>query len=195
MKSNNKENIKSDEKSINKKQTKNVILTVIIIILFILKVFAILYKAGIIHKKYQNDSLYVPYSQRQSYVIRDVSDSLLSDYLNNKVTLVLCMATWCTNCKEDASAISEFMKQNPDVQVIIVAQDPEKSDVESYLKETNQNWFVIFDPKKTIRAYLDPGKTTIPNTYLLNEKGEVINKYEGKMSYDELVDFYNNEKD
>lgn len=186
----NKNNIKpkkNDQKFNNTKII--VIITIAVIIIIILLV--ILFKFKIINNnKASTNSLYVSYNERQSYVIKNVSDSLLSEYQSSKDMVVICMATWCTNCKEDADAISEFIKQNPDIEVIIVAQDPEKSDVENFLKETNRNWFVIFDPDKTIRAHLDPGKTTIPNTYLLNKKGEVINKYEGTMTYDQLVDFY-----
>lgn len=189
-KENSTSNINSNSKNLNKKRNK--VIGIIAIILFIIIIILIIiFKFKIIKtNKSSTNSLYVSYNERQSYIIKNVSDSLLTEYQDNKDMLIVCMATWCTNCKEDADAISEFIKQNPDVEVIIVAQDPNKSDVETYLKETNRNWFVIFDPNKTIRAHLDPEKTTIPNTYLINKKGEVTNKYEGTMTYDQIVSFY-----
>lgn len=176
------------QKSNKKIITKKIIIIVIIVIILVAAILLYIFKDTLFSK-----TSYVPYNQRQSYIIKDVNDDFLSKYLSDKNVLVICWASWCSNCKEDANAISEFIKQKPDAEIIIVAHDPEESDLEAYLKENSRNWFVIYDPEKKIREHLDPGKTTIPNTYLLNKKGEVINKYEGKMTYDELTRFYNGE--
>lgn len=180
-----------DNKTIIKKSNKK--LAIIIIIIILLLILAALGFIFVNKDELFKNSAYIPYSQRQNYVIKDFNDDYLKDYLTNKNILVVCWASWCPNCKEDATAINEFIKQNQDIEVIIVAQDPKKSDVENYLKENNRNWFVIFDADKKIREKLDPGKNTIPNAYLVNKEGEVINKYEGKMTYDQLQRFYNGE--
>ncbi|MNI60975.1 Sporulation thiol-disulfide oxidoreductase A precursor [compost metagenome] len=138
-------------------------------------------------------SKYIPFSQRTGYVLVEANDNLLKDYMENKKMLVICWASWCHVCTSETSEIDQFINKNPDKQVIIVSHDNKKEDIENYLKENDLKWFVIYDRDRIIRKSLDPQATTIPATYLLDKKGNVINTYKSKMTLDELTRFYKGE--
>lgn len=165
----------------------------IIFAMIILSVLVILYQS-MGSSKINTISKYIPTNSRTSYIIKDATEELLKPYYDNKNILVIAFASWCHNCNDEKDSINTFMKNNPDVEVIMVSHDENKADVEKYLQENDLNWFVIFDSKKTIRYSLDPESTSIPHTFLVDKTGKVLNSHKGTLTLDNLTRFYNGEK-
>ena len=127
--------------------------------------------------------------QRKEYIVSD--DTNLSNYINKESkTLVIFWATWCEYCLQESEALNEYINQNPYNSVIIVSHDDNKDEINNYLQEKGYNWFVIFDPEKTIRENLDPGSKGIPSSYLLDTSGNITNFHKGKLSFEQFHDFF-----
>lgn len=188
-----KENIEESEEENKIKLEKNkemkkikIILIVIFLILILLTISYIIYN---IYENQHNQYAELKYKNRDSLIIRNVDETLLSNYLEKgKLTIVSFWASWCPHCKNEASILNEFMINNPKVNFILVSHDRNIDSLTSYFKtNSSYKWFVIYDNDKNIRESIDPQASTIPLTYVLNDKGEVLKKIDGEATYDELV--------
>ena len=165
----------------------------LILIISLIIIFAII---GIfiskIYINYLKTPRYIKYSSRDSYIINNVDENLLKNYISKKQnTLVIFWASWCPACLNEAEAITNFITNNPDIQTIIVSHDKEYEDLENYLKDNNLKWQVIFDKEKTIRKSIDSESTAIPACFVLNTNQEVLNSHEGLLTENEILDLYN----
>jgi hypothetical protein len=75
----------------------------------------------------------------------------------------------------------------------VVSHDRNKEDLVKYISDNNLKWFVIFDTNWIIRRELDPQANSVPNTYLLDNKGTIVNHYSGKMDIEKLRKFIKGE--
>ena len=131
-------------------------------------------------------------TQKQRKVFQISEDTNLSNYINQEdKTLVIFWATWCEYCLQESEALNEYINQNPYKSIIVVSHDENKDDINNYLQEKRYNWFVIFDPQKTIRESLDPGSKGIPSSYLLDKDGNITNFHKGKLSLEDFQNFFN----
>lgn len=163
------------------------IIMIIILITLLSTILLLLYRF-IEKKSYGN---YIPINDRESFIIHDVNENLLQDYIYQRNSVIVFWASWCHYCVEEAEELNNFIISNPKIPVIIVSHDTERNEVEEFLTQNNYNWFVIFDKEKTIRENLDPNSSGIPSTYILNRNFEIINFYKGPLSEKEFLDLYN----
>ncbi len=169
---------------------KKIIVVITLVLLLVIAAFLLLYLKTDIFKKNKNMSIA---KNRKNYVISE--DLNLSNSTNKEdKTLVIFWATWCSYCVEESQTINEYITSNPQKSIIIVSHDHEKEELENYLKENNYNWFVIFDPNKTIRENLDPGSKGIPSSYLLDLDNNIINYHKGVLNFEKFVNFFNGEE-
>lgn len=193
VKENNKENNKGDKlKFIN-------IYTIVIFIVLILVIILFLCLKNNLSVNTDSDNLYntaspeyVYLTNRESYIIHNVSNNFLDDYYGNEKTMIIFSASWCKYCVEEQEQLNSFITNNPDKKIIIVSHDKSYEELENYLKINNFNWFVIYDKDKTIRNHIDPGSSGIPSSYLLDKDGEIIGYSKGKKTESEFLKFYNN---
>jgi thiol-disulfide isomerase/thioredoxin len=165
------------------KLTKKRIIISILIVIFILLTFFIV-------SIFENKSTTL-LKNRQNYVIEEVTNKFLSNYLTEDKNLIIFSASWCKYCVEEQDELDKFIKSNPTKNIIIVSHDHNKSDLENYLTKNNLNWFTIFDKDKTIRENIDPGSKGIPSAYLLDKNGKILNTHNGKMDFQQFTDFFN----
>ncbi len=168
----------------------------IYIILAVLLLVIILITVSIIFKKYGKDLFdstnYVETSKRNTYIIENVDDTLLNNYISKKErTMVVFMATWCKHCQNEAEALNKFINDFDKYNVIIISHDENVDDMKNFLEEKEYKWFVIFDKDKKIRSNVDPSVTTIPYMALLDTNGNLINSHKGELTYDGFYNFYN----
>lgn len=172
----------------------------IFLIIFILLFIIIILAFGIyLCKSYLNNNKnkymingYVPTSNRNTYILQNVDDSLINNYISkHDNTLIVFWASWCQACVEEANELNNFINNNPNITVIVVSFDKNITDLENYLKNNNYNWFVIFDTERKIRKSLDNDIKGIPATYLINNTLNVISKEITSMDEDGLLKFYN----
>lgn len=128
-----------------------------------------------------------------TYSINMVDNTFLKKYINKYGnTLVVFWSSLCSHCENEAEALNNFIISNKESQnIIVVSHDKDYSQLENYLREHNYNWNIILDSEKTIREHIDPGKTGIPASYLLDKNGNIINYYKGEMTLNNFNRFVN----
>ncbi|MDO4282936.1 MAG: TlpA disulfide reductase family protein [Clostridia bacterium] len=137
-----------------------------------------------------NQTDYIKTAKRSSYILKQVDENYLDHYLQSKNTLVVFFASWCGHCVEEENMITEYIENNPNIPVIIVSHDTSYEEIENYLMENNLNWFVIFDPDKSIRNKIDENSSGIPSLYLIDKDSNVLDKLKWPFSYEDIANFY-----
>ncbi|MCL4439839.1 MAG: TlpA family protein disulfide reductase [Firmicutes bacterium] len=100
----------------------------------------------------------------------------LSDLRGQKV-LINFWTTWCKYCREEMPVLQKFYEQTKDknwqvLMVNITSSEKSFSDVEKYLKENQFTFPVLLDKDGSVAAQY--GINSIPTSFILNEKGEVV---------------------
>ena len=191
-----KENIAEteEEKEIRTSKEKEMkkIRIVLILLLSVFILATIFYIAFIIYENVNQNYALLKSKNRSETIITNVDETLLQNYLQpNRKTVVAFWASWCPHCQNEASSLNRFILEYDDVNVIVVSHDRELDTLKKFF-ETNKkyNWFIIYDIDRTIRNSIDSKASTIPLTYILNDKGEILNKVEGEISYETLQKLY-----
>lgn len=104
----------------------------------------------------------------------DGSDFSLSAY-RGKVVMINLWATWCGPCVEELPCFSDFYAAHKDDAAVLACHSPfVTDDVEAFLKD--KGWEMPFtvdeDGEGVFRV--TGGSNTLPQTIVLNRKGEVI---------------------
>lgn len=113
-----------------------------------------------------------------------------SDYTSKgKITIVSFWATWCTPCKRELDAINEVYADwvsKYDIQLLAITIDDARglSKVPAMVKTKAWEFTVLADSKQELQQALN--FQTIPQTFLLNEKGEIVYAHNGYNPGDEL---------
>lgn len=112
----------------------------------------------------------------------------LSDQRGKKV-LINFWTTWCKYCRVEMPVLQKFYEQTKDknwqvLMVNITSMEKNFSDVENYLKSNNFTFPVLIDKDGLVTAQY--GINSIPTSFILNEKGEVIKTKMGPFSEDEI---------
>lgn len=107
----------------------------------------------------------------------------LSD-LKGKKTLLNFFATWCTPCKTEMPMLEKFsVKHKNDLNIIAINIDP-RANVKKYVKKLGLTFPILIDEKGKVNENYQV--IAIPTTFLLNEKGIIINKHIGELNGDQL---------
>lgn len=115
-------------------------------------------------------------------------DIHLADY-KGKVTLVNLWATWCPPCRGEIPSMNNFYQHyNGKVAIIAISVD-ESSDnaVLNFANSYNMRFDVAHDTGMIAKTY---GTGSIPTTYVINKKGEVVYRIVGSIDW-ESADIYN----
>ena len=169
---------------------RRIVITILFIILFAIIIFSF---AFVIYRHTFSKSENISrLAKRDECIVKEVNEVNFNEYLHDKKNLVIFFSTTCSHCVSDAENITKFMNENKDIPIIMVSHDTDINNLNAYLEKFEYNWFVIRDPEKTIRASIDEGESGIPSFYLLDENANIINKHKGELTFDELVEFYNN---
>lgn len=195
-----KENIIETEEEKNERIIKAKEMSKIRLILILIVVGSILiaslYLGYTIYMKTSGKYLNLKSKNRSEYIINNVDETLLTNYIEKgKYTMVSFWASWCSNCQKESEALNSFMIDNKDINFIVVSHDNSVDELNSYLQShENYNWFIIYDNKKTIRASIDKDANTIPRTYLLDGKGNVVDFIKGIATEEKLEELYKKAK-
>ena len=113
-----------------------------------------------------------------------------SEYISKgKITVVSFWATWCTPCKRELDAINEIYSEwleKYDFQLLAITIDDARglTKVPALVQSKGWEFTVLADTKQELQQTLN--FQTIPQTFLLNDKGEIVYAHNGYNPGDEL---------
>ena len=114
----------------------------------------------------------------------------IQDYTNNgKITVVSFWASWCTPCKRELDAVHEIYEEwldKYDVQLLAITIDDARglAKVPAMVKSKGWDFTILADTKQELQRLLN--FQTIPQTFLLDQNGEIVYAHNGYNPGDEL---------
>jgi len=113
----------------------------------------------------------------------------ITDIENNGKPIVISFwATWCKPCKKELNTIAEVYEDWQDetgVKLVAVSIDNARSmsKVTPYVNASDWDYEVYIDPNGDLKRAM--GISTVPHTFLLNGKKEIIWQHKGYVDGDE----------
>ena len=115
------------------------------------------------------------------YNLYDENKTIKNSDLKNKYTLINFFASWCAPCKVEHHLFFKIKEDNPDLFILGINYKDKEIDAKDYLiNEGNPYSFVGIDANGKIG--LDFGVFGLPETFLINNKGEIIFKHIGPIT-------------
>jgi cytochrome c biogenesis protein CcmG, thiol:disulfide interchange protein DsbE len=108
---------------------------------------------------------------------------------NNGQPIVMSFwATWCKPCKKELNAIAEVYEDWRDetgVKLVAISIDDtrSKAKVAPYVNASDWDYEVYLDPNGDLKRAM--GISTVPHTFLLNSKKEIVWQHKGYVDGDE----------
>jgi peroxiredoxin len=113
-----------------------------------------------------------------------------ADFLKDgKITVVSFWATWCSPCKRELDAISDYYEEwqeDYDVQLIAITIDNQRSlaKVPATIETKGWEYIILSDANQDLMRKLN--FQTIPQTFLLDREGNIVYTHNGYNSGDEF---------
>jgi len=110
----------------------------------------------------------------------------LSDY-KNKVVLIDFWATWCPPCRKGIPDLIELQKEFPKNFVVLgISVDSDtKEDVPGFVKNYGINYPVVYGDQSTAKLF--GGVSGIPTSFLIDKKGNIVDKHVGLVPKETLA--------
>jgi peroxiredoxin len=107
---------------------------------------------------------------------------------NDKLTVVSFWATWCTPCKKELDAIADLYPDwvaEYDVEMVAITIDDARqlAKVKPMVSQKGWEYTILSDTNKDLMRGLN--FQTIPQTYLLDKKGNIVYTHSGYAPGDE----------
>jgi len=111
----------------------------------------------------------------------------LSDY-KGKVVIIDFWATWCGPCRRGIPDLVSIQKEfKNDLVIIGISLDAEKTikDVPGFVKSYSINYPIVYGDEKVVMDY--GGIQSIPTAFVIDKKGNVVDRHIGLVSKDTYV--------
>lgn len=107
---------------------------------------------------------------------------------DGKPIVISFWATWCKPCKKELNAIAEVYEDWQDdtgVKLVAISIDDSRSSskVKPYVNSSGWEYEVYLDPNRDLSRPL--GVSTVPHTFLLDGKGNIVWEHRGYIEGDE----------
>ena len=107
---------------------------------------------------------------------------------NSKPIVISFWATWCKPCKKELNTIAEVYEDWQDetgVKLVAISIDNSRSmaKVAPYVNASDWDYEVYIDPNGDLKRAM--GISTVPHTFLLNSKKEIVWQHKGYVDGDE----------
>jgi cytochrome c biogenesis protein CcmG/thiol:disulfide interchange protein DsbE len=115
----------------------------------------------------------------------------VSDYSKSgKITIISFWATWCTPCKKEISNINEVLddwKEKYNLDLVIVSVDDARNvpKVKPYVDGQGWDFDCLLDVNRDLARTMNV--LNPPQTFLLNQKGEIVWSHVGYLEGDEFM--------
>ena len=106
-----------------------------------------------------------------------------------KITVVSFWATWCAPCKKELDNIAtvyDEWQEKYNVQLVAVSVDDARTTAKVKTMVNGKGWdyLVLLDSNQELKRALNV--TSVPFTFLINQKGEIVYQHTGYKEGDEL---------
>lgn len=132
-----------------------------------------------------NDNYLDTTSNTSIRVINEYDESFFTADKN----LLIMFASWCPNCQKEITEIEkilEYYKDNNEVSIVLIAHEYDNTIVNLIdLIENDVNFGdaeIKIDLKRIIRKTIDPEASTIPISYVVDKKGNVLEVYNNSLT-------------
>ena len=107
---------------------------------------------------------------------------------DGKPIVISFWATWCKPCKKELNAIAEVYEEWQDdtgVKLVAISIDDSRSasKVKPYVNSSGWEYEIYLDPNRDFSRSL--GVSTVPHTFLLDGKGNIVWEHRGYIEGDE----------
>lgn len=110
-------------------------------------------------------------------------DTNFSTFKGKKIFLHF-WGTWCPVCVKEMPEIQKLYEQKgKEYQFVLIYMKDQKENVQKYLQE-NSYTFPVYEAVSPMVTFLLP--TVFPTTFLIDEKGNIIEKIEGGRNWNDL---------
>ena len=115
----------------------------------------------------------------------------LSDYAG-KVILLNFWATWCPPCRKEIPDLSQISNElsGKDFVMIGVSVDQEPAKLDMYLKSNKISYKIVNEAGNLLTSYMYAAgnrDNVIPQTYIIDKKGKIVEKIIGGLSKEEFL--------
>ncbi|MEO6189354.1 MAG: TlpA disulfide reductase family protein [Saprospiraceae bacterium] len=113
--------------------------------------------------------------------------SLDKAFAKNKLTIIDFWATWCGPCKKELDAIkghyADWQKLGIELIAISIDDSQQLNKVNPMAQQKSWNYTILSDVNKQSLSKL--GFSSIPQTYIINQRGEIVYSHSGYTPGDE----------
>ena len=132
-------------------------------------------------KEVKNKNLVI-FDSNELYSNKEFNSKEIID--NNKFTLINVWSSWCIPCRSEHSILMSLSK-NLDLYIIGLNYKDKKNNSIKFLEELGNPFSkILIDPDGTISISL--GAYGVPETFLVNNKSEIIKKYIGPLTNENI---------
>ena len=126
--------------------------------------------------------IYIP---KENYIKRNTNlDNIDFKKYHNQIFVVNFFASWCSPCKIEAPIIDELSKILP---VIGIAYKDKFLDTKNFLNDFG-NPYKEIGIDRSGKIAIEWGVYGVPETFLINKKGEIIYRHAGPILYSDFKD-------
>ncbi|MCK5759931.1 MAG: TlpA family protein disulfide reductase [Candidatus Delongbacteria bacterium] len=125
------------------------------------------------------------YKKASDFKLKDIKGKTvkLKDALGKGPVLIDFWASWCIPCKAEMPIFNKLYAKYKDkglsMFLITIDKGGAIQKAKSFVKSKGFDFTVLFDPKKKVFKKFGC-KSTVPVTFVLNKKGEIVFKHDGK---------------
>ena len=153
------------------------------IFLFIFTVFFLgLNKENLYTPKEVKNKKLAIFDSNELYSNKEFNSKKIID--NNKFTLINVWSSWCVPCRSEHSILMSLSK-NLDLYIIGLNYKDKKNNSIKFIEELGNPFSkILIDPDGIISISL--GAYGVPETFLVNNKSEIIKKYIGPLTNENI---------
>lgn len=117
---------------------------------------------------------------KTSVIYDEAGKKIPLTFYKGKVVVLNFWATWCAPCVTELPALAKLKEARPDIEVIAVSLDLQKSakDLAAFLDKSNASTLGVYYDKGTELNVQFPNRG-LPTTYVISSDGKITYKMEG----------------